>query len=83
MTRYVPELQKRRQRFAKTVCTSWRVDETYVKIETKWHDLYCAVDKHGTTVDFLLRRDRGIATGQAFFRKALATARPPAPRRAK
>jgi transposase-like protein len=25
------------------------------------------------TVDFLLRRDRGIATAQAFFRKALAS----------
>jgi DDE domain len=32
-----------------------------------------AVDKQGKTVDFLLRRDRGIATAQAFFRKALAT----------
>jgi len=27
----------------------------------------------GKTVDFLLRRDRGIAAAQAFFRKALAT----------
>jgi len=32
-----------------------------------------AVDKQGKTVDFLLRRDRGIAAAQAFFRKALAT----------
>jgi transposase-like protein len=31
------------------------------------------VDKQGKTVDFLLRRDRGIAAAQAFFRKALAT----------
>lgn len=35
--------------------------------------LYRAVDKHGMTVDFLLRRDRGIAAAQAFFSKALAT----------
>src|SRR5450755_3881584 len=27
----------------------------------------------GKTVDFLLRRDRGIAAAQAFFRKALAS----------
>jgi transposase-like protein len=27
----------------------------------------------GQTVDFLLRRDRGTAAAQAFFRKALAT----------
>jgi hypothetical protein len=28
----------------------------------KWHYLYRAVDKHGKTVDFLLRPDRGIAS---------------------
>src|SRR6202040_3316152 len=42
-------------------------------IRGKWHYLYRAVDKQGKTVDFLLRRDRGIAAAQAFFRKALAT----------
>jgi transposase-like protein len=31
------------------------------------------VDKQGKTVDFLLRRDRGITAAQAFFRKALVT----------
>jgi len=56
--------------------TSWRVDETYIKIKAKWHYLYLAVDKHGKTVDFLLRRDRGIAAAQAFFRKALASTLP-------
>jgi transposase-like protein len=30
------------------------------------------VNKHGKTVDFLLRPDRGIAAAQAFFRKATA-----------
>jgi transposase-like protein len=39
----------------------------------KRHYLYRAVDKQGKTVDFLPRRDRGIAAAQAFFRKALAT----------
>jgi hypothetical protein len=32
--------------------------------------LYRAVDKHGKTVDFVLRPDRGVAAAQAFFRKA-------------
>jgi hypothetical protein len=41
-------------------------------IRGKWSYLYRAVDKHGKTVDFLLRPDRGIAAGQAFFRKALS-----------
>jgi len=43
--------------------------------------LYRAVDKHGKTVDFLLRRDRGIAAAQAFFRKALISVAPRVPRK--
>jgi transposase-like protein len=42
-------------------------------IKGSWHYLYRAVEKHGRTVDFLLRADRGIAAAQAFFRKALAS----------
>jgi transposase-like protein len=57
------------------------VDETYISIKAKWHYLYRAVDKHGKSVDFLLRRDRGIAAAQAFFRKALATCAPRVPRK--
>src|ERR1017187_5585431 len=55
--RYVPEFEKRWNRFSKTVGTSWRVDETYISIKAKWHYLYWAVDKRGNTVEFLLRRD--------------------------
>jgi transposase-like protein len=73
VTRYVPEYEKRWDRFSRPVGTSWRIDETYISIRGKWHYLYRAVDKQGKTVDFLLRRDRGIAAAQAFFRKALAT----------
>jgi transposase-like protein len=39
------------------------------------------VDKHGKTVDFLLRPDRGIAAAQAFFRKALTSHSPRWPRK--
>jgi transposase-like protein len=73
VTRYVPEFAKRWRRFSTVVGTSWQVDETYISIKAKWHSLYRAVDKHGKTVYFLLRRDRGIAAAQAFFRKALAS----------
>jgi transposase-like protein len=76
VARYVPEFEKRWSRFSRPVGTSWRVDETYVSIKAKWHYLYRAVDKHGKTVDFLLRPDRGVAAAQAFFRKALASTLP-------
>jgi transposase-like protein len=77
----VPEFEKRWNRFSRAVGTSWRVDATYISIRAKWHYLYRAVDKQGKTVDFLLRRDRGIAAAQAFFRKALATNAPRVPRK--
>jgi transposase-like protein len=47
--------------------------EPYASVRGKWHYLYLAVDKQGKSVDFLLRRDRGIAAAQAFFLKASAT----------
>ena len=81
VTRYVPEFVKRWSRISKAVGTSWRVDETYISIKAKWHYLYRTVDKHGKTVDFLLRRDRGIAAPQALFRQALASTLPRVPRK--
>jgi transposase-like protein len=74
--RYVPEFEKRWNRFARPVNNSWRVDETYIKVQGKWNYLYRAVDKHGETVDFLLRPDRSVAAAQAFFRKALSRCLP-------
>lgn len=79
--RYVPEFEKRWNRYARGVNSSWRVDETYISTKGKWHYLYRAVGKHGKTVDFLLRPDRGIAAAQAFFRKALNTSLPRWPRK--
>src|SRR6202158_6244628 len=61
VTRYVPEFEKRWNRFSRAVGTSWRVDKTYISIRAKWHYLYRAVDKHGKRGVFLLRHDRGIA----------------------
>jgi transposase-like protein len=77
----VPEFKKRWGRWARDVHSSWRVDETYIRVRGKWHYLYRAVDKRGKTVDFLLRPDRGIAAAQALFRKALATSLPRWPRK--
>jgi transposase-like protein len=52
--RYVPEFEKRWDRYARRVHSSWRMDETAVSVRGGAHYLYRAVDKHGKTVDSLL-----------------------------
>ncbi len=69
--RYAPEFDKRWSRFSALVGTSWRVDETYVKIRGRWAYLYRAVDASDKTVDFRLSPRRNVASVKAFFRKAV------------
>jgi transposase-like protein len=64
------------------VGTSRRVDETYVLIRGRPCYLFRTIDKHRNFVDFLLRRDRGNAAAQPFFRQALGSTLPGVPRTA-
>src|SRR5918999_2641818 len=68
---YVPEFEKRWRRYARPVGTSWRVDETYIRVGGHWTYLYRAVDKQGLTVDFLLSEHRDIAAAKRFFTRAI------------
>ena len=53
------------------VGSSWRMDETYIKVKGAWKYLYRAVDKEGKTVDFLLTAQRDKAAAMRFFDKAM------------
>jgi integrase len=48
--RYVPEFEKRWNRFACEAGRASRVDETYVKIKGRWSYLYHAVDSDGKAI---------------------------------
>lgn len=68
--RFVPLIDKRVRHRKKSVNGSWRMDETYIKLNGKWVYLYRAVDSQGNTIDFLLRSRRNAVAAKAFFRKA-------------
>jgi transposase-like protein len=68
---YVPKFEKKWNRFSMPVGTSWRVDETYIKVRGEWKYLYRAVDKQGHTVDFLLSEHRDIESAKQFFSSAI------------
>jgi len=69
--KYTPEVEKNFRKYKKAVGTSWRLDETYVKIKGKWRYLYRAVDKEGNTIDFLLTHRRNKKAALRFLKKAI------------
>ena len=69
---YAPVLDKRLRWYFKADWTSsWRVDETYVKVGGKWAYLYRAIDKDGATIDFYLSSTRNAKAAKRFLGKAL------------
>ncbi|WP_028390631.1 IS6 family transposase, partial [Bacillus cihuensis] len=72
LLKYGPELDERVRRYLKITNDSWRVNETYVKVEGQWMYLYRAVDLEGNTIDFYLSKARNKQAAKRFFKKALA-----------
>ncbi len=69
--RFLPLLEKVFRKHKHAVGTSWRMDETYIKVNGAWKYLYQGVDKQGQTVDFLLTAKRDAAAARRFFEKAI------------
>ncbi|TXT35128.1 MAG: integrase catalytic region [Comamonadaceae bacterium] len=69
--KFLPMLEKIFRKHKRPVGVSWRMDETYIKVNGQWKYLYRAVDKEGSTIDFLLRAKRDTVAARRFFEKAM------------
>jgi transposase, IS6 family len=69
--RYAPEINKRIRQHLKMSGTSYRVDETYIKVGKTYKYLYRAVDKEGQTIEFMLSAKRDVAAAKRFFKKMM------------
>jgi len=69
--RYAPEINKRIRPHLKMSGTSYRVDETYIKVGKSCKYLYRAVDKEGQTIEFLLSAKRDVSAAKRFFKKMM------------
>ncbi len=64
---YARKLKKRRGQLGDT----WFLDEVFVTIRGKLHDLWRAVDQDGDTIDILVQKRRNKRAAKRFFRKLL------------
>jgi putative transposase len=70
LIKFAPLIDRAVRKRKKSIGNSWRMDETYIKVNGKWVYLYRAIDSCGDTIEFLLRKRRDAAAAKAFFRKA-------------
>ena len=72
--KYAPELDKQTRRYRQVPdwqASSWRVDETYIRVGGKWCYLYRAITAGGHTLDFYLSPKRNVAAAKCFLAKTL------------
>ena len=72
--KYAPELDKQTRRYRQVPdwqATSWRVDETYIRVGGRWRYFYRAITAGGRTLDFYLSSKRNVAAAKCFLAKAV------------
>jgi len=62
-----------RKKSKRQISSSWRMDETYIKIKGQWHYLYRAVDKEVNTIDFMLNKNSDKNPAFSFFCKSIGS----------
>lgn len=73
VVKYASALAAVAQRRKAQTATSWRLDETYVKVRGDWCYLYRAVDRHGQTLDFMLSEHRDETAALRFLAKTITS----------
>ncbi|MBA84575.1 MAG: IS6 family transposase [Thalassobius sp.] len=73
VVKFAPLIAARAQARKRPTATSWRMDETYIRVKGKWTYLYRAVDRDGQTLDFLLSNRRDLSAARRFFKRAIGT----------
>jgi putative transposase len=71
VVKYSPLIACEAHRRKSATNSSWRMDETYIKVKGRWMYLYRAVDKHGKTLDFMLSERRDEAAATSFFKRTI------------
>jgi transposase-like protein len=69
--RDAPEINKRIRQHLKKSGTSYRVNETYIKVGKSCKYLYRAVDKEGQTIEFMLSARCDVSAAKRFFKKMM------------
>jgi putative transposase len=64
--KFSPLVASEAQRIKSRTSSSWRMDETYIKVKGQWVYYYRAIDKFGKTLDFMLSEQPDQAAAPAF-----------------
>ena len=66
---YSPEIDKKVHRYLRPTNDSWRMDETYIKVNGEYKYLYRAVDSNGNTINFMLFQNKIKKLQRDFLKK--------------
>ena len=68
---YAPQINERRRKHLKSTNDSWKVDETYIKVNGDFKYLYRAIDSSGQIIDSLLTAKRDAVAAKRFLKKTI------------
>lgn len=69
VVKFSPQIDDSAQARKRPTATTWRIDETYIKVKGRWSYLDRAVDRDEKTPDFMLSERRDLAAARRFFRR--------------